>query len=410
MTGDPRLAHLLADPCLRRVLDAIDAGGAETRVVGGAVRNALMGRPVADIDCATTALPQDVAERARAAGLKAVPTGIEHGTVTVVCDGRPFEVTTLRRDVSTDGRHAEVAFGSDFAADARRRDFTMNALYLDKSGVVHDFAGGLADIAARRVRFIGDAGERIREDFLRIMRFFRFSADYGEGPLDAEGVSACIRERHGLARLSRERVRAELVRLIAARRAVEVVGALADTGIFSLLTAGVAETGRLARVVARHADPLARLIALAVTIPDDADRLRERLRLSNAEHTRLVAAGALIAHLHGRAEMVDARALRRLVVVKGLQPVADALAVVDGEPRPGMTDDARAQLDAYASGRETPPAFPLAGKHVAKAGVPSGPRMGRVLARARDMWLDADMPADPARIAALLDEAIRREP
>lgn len=401
---------LLADPALARVLAAVDAGGAQTRVVGGAVRNALMARPVNDIDCATTALPQEVVERARAAGLKAVPTGIEHGTVTVVCDGRPFEITTLRRDVATDGRHAEVAFGTDFAEDARRRDFTINALYLDREGRVHDFTGGLADIAARRVRFIGDAGERIREDFLRIMRFFRFSADYGEGPLDAAGLAACVRERHGLARLSRERVRAELLRLLAARRALEVVGAMADSGILGLITGGVGAPGRMARAAARGGDALVRLAALAVGLPEDAERLRERLRLSNGEYTRLVAAGALIARLHGRTVPIDAQALRRLVLEHGLQPVVDALVVVEGEPTPVLTEDARAQRDAYVAGREAPPVFPLTGKHAAKAGVAPGPRMGRVLARARGLWLDADMPADPARLAALLGEAIRLEP
>ncbi|MGV6873325.1 CCA tRNA nucleotidyltransferase [Pseudochelatococcus sp. B33] len=410
MTRDRRVQDLLADPALRRVLAAVDAGGAETRVVGGAVRNALIGRPVNDIDCATTALPQDVADLARAAGLKAVPTGIDHGTVTVICEGRPFEITTLRRDVATDGRRAQVAFGTDFAADARRRDFTINALYLDKAGTVHDFTGGLADIAARRVRFIGAASERIREDFLRIMRFFRFSAEYAAGALDAEGLSACIRERHGLVRLSRERVRAELLRLIAARRAVEVVGALADTGLLTMLTAGVPELGRFARAAARSADALTRLAALAVSTPEDADRLRERLRLSNDEHARLRATGALIAQLHGRATPVDPRVLRRLAVEHGLPPVADALAAVDGEPLPDITDDARALLDAYLDGRETPPVFSLAGKHAAQAGVAPGPRMGRVLARARDLWLDADTPADAASLAALLEEAVRLEP
>ncbi len=407
VTQQERARALLADPALARVLAAVDAGGAQTRVVGGAVRNALMARPVNDIDCATTALPQQVVERARAAGLKAVPTGIEHGTVTIVCDGRPFEITTLRRDVATDGRHAEVAFGTDFAEDARRRDFTINALYLDREGRVYDFTCGLADIAARRVRFIGDAGARIREDFLRIMRFFRFSADYGEGPLDVIGLSACVRERYGLSRLSRERVRAELLRLLVARRALDVVGAMADTGILGLITAGVGEHGRLARAVTHGSDALVRLAALAVSLPEDAERLRERLRLSNGEHARLSAAGALIAHLHGRTLPIDAQALRRLVVEHGLQPVADALVVVEGEPTPALTDDARAQRDAYVAGRETPPVFPLTGKHVAKAGVAPGPRMGQVLARARDLWLDTDMPADSARLAALLDEAIK---
>ncbi|MGI6245123.1 MAG: CCA tRNA nucleotidyltransferase [Pseudochelatococcus sp.] len=406
MNGSAHVRELLDDDALRRILAAVDAEGAQTRVVGGAVRNALLGMPVKDIDCATTARPRDVMRLAQAAGLKAVPTGIEHGTVTVVADGRPFEITTLRRDVETDGRHAEVAFGTDFREDARRRDFTINALYLDRQGVIHDFTGGLADIAARRVRFIGDAGTRIREDYLRILRFFRFWADYGEGPLDAEGLSACIRARGGLFRLSRERVRSELLRILVARGAVAAVTVLCDTGFLPMMTGGVAETGRFARVCAGSGDGLLRLAALCVTIPEDAERLRERLRLSNGEHERLSRAGAAIAHLHGRREPLDARALRRLAVLRGLPAVADALAVTDGEPSPVVTDDARVLLARYADGSQPVPVFPLSGRHLAARGVPPGPRMGQALERARALWLDADCPMDGPALAAVLAGAV----
>ncbi|MFC0219276.1 CCA tRNA nucleotidyltransferase [Pseudochelatococcus lubricantis] len=397
---------LLGDAVLRRVLAAVDAEGADTRVVGGAVRNALLGVPVKDIDCATTAHPRDVMRLARAAGLKAVPTGIEHGTVTVVADGRPFEITTLRRDVETDGRHAEVAFGTDFGEDAQRRDFTINALYLDKSGRIHDFTGGLADIEARRVRFIGDATTRIREDFLRILRFFRFSAEYGAAVLDADGFAACIRERAGLFRLSRERVRAELLRILVARRAAAVVTTLSDAGLLSMMTGGVAELGRFARVCGQSEDATLRLLALSVSVAEDADRLRERLRLSNDEHERLSKAAALIAHLHGRREALDTRTLRRLVVLHGVAAVADALAIVDGEPRPCVEEAARALLASFAKGEEAVPRFPLTGKHVAAAGVPPGPRMGQVLERAKALWLAADCPADKPQLAALLRLAV----
>lgn len=190
----PEAASLLAHAPLARVLDVLDGDGEEARLVGGAVRNALMQRPVSDHDIATTAPPEIVMARAQAAGLKVKPTGIAHGTVTVLVGRQPFEVTTLREDIETDGRHAVVCFGRDFAQDALRRDFTINALSLSRDGTIHDYAGGLDDLARRRVRFIGDPATRIREDYLRILRFFRFSAEYGEGPLDADGLAAADRK------------------------------------------------------------------------------------------------------------------------------------------------------------------------------------------------------------------------
>ena len=203
--GRLRDYRVLGEGALARVLKALDGVGEETRIAGGAVRDLALGLTPGDFDLATTATPEAVMARARAAGFRVVPTGLAHGTVTVIVDGRPFEVTTLREDIATDGRHAVVKFGRDFRADALRRDFTINALSLDAKGRVHDYCDGLADLAARRVRFIGDASQRIREDYLRILRFFRFSARYGEGPLDAEGFAAAIAERDGLSVLSRER-------------------------------------------------------------------------------------------------------------------------------------------------------------------------------------------------------------
>src|SRR6187455_1828204 len=195
-------AKWLREGALPRLLEVLDRDGEEARAVGGAVRNALLDMPVGKIDVATTATPQEVTKRVTAAGFKAVPTGIEHGTVTVVIDGAPFEVTTLRQDVETFGRHAKVAFGRDWKRDAERRDFTMNALSAARDGTVYDYVGGLADIEARRVRFIGDAATRIAEDYLRILRFFRFHAAYGEGAPDADGLTAAIKSRAGLDQLS----------------------------------------------------------------------------------------------------------------------------------------------------------------------------------------------------------------
>ena len=298
---------LLADPGLARVLVLLNGDGEEARVVGGAVRNALMGRPHTDHDVTTTAVPEVVIARARAAGLRTVPTGIAHGTVTVLVEGRPFEVTTLREDVETDGRHAVIRFGRDFAQDAMRRDFTINALSVDVDGRIHDYTGGLDDLAAERVRFIGDPATRIREDYLRTLRFFRFSAEYAVGDLDAAGLAATVAQRDGLARLSRERVRQELLKLVVARRASEATAAMSEAGLLGPLLAGVAQPFRLARLarIAPETGAIPRLAALGVIVREDAERLRERLKLSNAEAARLATAAEALARQSSLPENSD---------------------------------------------------------------------------------------------------------
>src|SRR5258706_2941524 len=212
------------------VFRMLAAGGFESRVVGGAVRNALLGRPVTEIDFATTALPDDVIRLAHDARLRAITTGLDHGTVTVISGGTPFEVTTLRKDVETDGRHARVVYTADWVADASRRDFTINALYCDAKGVVHDPLGGYPDLVGRRVRFIGDAQDRIREDYLRILRYFRFHTEYGGGPPDEAALLACVRERRGLDRLSAERINRELMGLLSSARAADTLETMRDWG------------------------------------------------------------------------------------------------------------------------------------------------------------------------------------
>ena len=209
-------APWLKDKLLQRLLAVLAADGEAARVVGGAVRNTLLGQEVSDIDIATTCLPEETLRRATDAGFKVAPTGIDHGTITVIADGRPFEVTTLRADVETDGRHAEVAYGRDWQVDANRRDFTINALYVEAVGTIVDLVGGLADIESRTLRFIGDPEQRIREDYLRILRFFRFFAWYGKGRPESEGLKACARLKDGLTRLSSERIWSELKKLLAA--------------------------------------------------------------------------------------------------------------------------------------------------------------------------------------------------
>ena len=290
-------ARLLARPEVRAVLAGLDAPGEETRLVGGCVRDALLGVAAADIDLATTLLPNAVIDRARAAGLKAVPTGIEHGTVTLVVAGRPVEVTTLREDVETDGRHAVVRFGRDFARDAERRDFTVNALSLGADGTLHDTTGGRADLAEARIRFIGDPATRIREDALRILRFFRFHARFGGGAPDAPALAACVAARAALASLSRERVRMEFLKLLAAPGAPGAVAILDETGLLARITGGVAERGRLTRAIEAGADTIQRLAALSVTTRADAERLAEGLRLSKAEHATLDAYARALAAL-----------------------------------------------------------------------------------------------------------------
>ena len=398
------LAALLARSGVRAALAALAAPGAETRLVGGCVRDALLGTRAADIDLATTLLPDAVIAAAARAGLKPVPTGIEHGTVTLVTGEGAIEVTTLREDVETDGRHAVVRFGRDFARDAERRDFTVNALSLAADGRLHDTVGGLTDLASGRVRFIGDPGTRIREDALRILRFFRFHARFGRGPFDAPALAACIAARDTVDALSRERVRGEVMKALAAPGAPAMVATLAATGLLQRITGGVAEHGRLGRAVTAGLAPAMRLAALAVGSRADADRLQERLRLSRAEHGWLADYADALAALHGR-PVIGTDAMRALAAEHGLARLADTLAILSGEPRPVVTQEARATFDAMRrAGVE--PAFPVTGADLLAAGLPPGPAVGRGLAAARRLWLDRGCPHGIEAREALLARAL----
>jgi poly(A) polymerase len=388
-----------------RLLTLLDTDGQEARVVGGAVRNALMRLPVAEIDVATTALPDDVIRRVAAAGLKAVPTGIEHGTVTVVIDRKPFEVTTLRQDVETFGRKARVAFGRDWKADAERRDFTINALSASVDGKVYDYVGGLADIAARRVRFIGEPEQRIAEDYLRILRFFRFHAHFADGMPDAAGLLACIRARAGLDSLSRERVRMELLKLLAAPRATPTLAVMTECGILGA-TLGVCYLSSFVNMVKVEAaidiepDALRRLGALDVAVAEDGERLTQRLRLTNIESERLAALEGWWRVSPAAGEAAAHALLYRL----GSQSFTDRVLVAWSRSAAGAADIAWRNLAGLPQ-RWSVPVFPLKSADFARRGVAAGPALGAAMRAAKEAWIKADFPADRSAIEAIAEQA-----
>jgi len=392
-----------------RVLGLLNGDGEQARVVGGAVRNALLKIPPGDIDIATTALPDEVVRRAKAAGIKCVPTGIAHGTVTLVVDAQPFEVTTLREDTETFGRKAKVAFGRDWVRDAERRDFTINGLSVDADGVVHDHVGGLADIAARRVRFIGDAGQRIAEDYLRILRFFRMHAAYGSGEPDRAGYLACIDGRAGLANLSAERVRMEMLKLLVAEGALVAATAMADGGLLLPILGGVSYSGPFATMISAErmlglaASPVRRLGALSVAVTEDARRVASRLRLTNAEAKTLDSMGHRWWRLAG---MDEARARRRLYRL-GEDQYRDRLLLAWA--RAGGSHDAAYWCEfARLPQRWSAPKFPLKAADFIARGIAEGPALGHVLTLAEDAWLAADFPLDPSALSAIADHTVAR--
>ncbi|MCK1386551.1 CCA tRNA nucleotidyltransferase [Bradyrhizobium sp. 21] len=411
MSAEPILADVpwLTSGGTARVLELLNADGEEARVVGGAVRNALLGLVPGDIDIATTARPDEVVRRAKAAGIKSVPTGIDHGTVTLVIDSQPYEVTTLREDTETFGRKAKVAFGRDWVKDAERRDFTMNGLSVDATGVVYDYVGGVADARARRVRFIGDPDQRIAEDFLRILRFFRIHAAFGAGMPDRDGYLACIRGRAGLASLSAERLRMEMLKLLVAHGASAAVLAMAEGGLLQALTGGVAYTGPLAAMIAIErelglpASSTRRLAALTVAVTEDAKRVATRLRLSNAETKALDSMG----HRWWRLTTKDEADARRLLYRLGADSYHDR--VLLGWARAGGdVGSSRWRALAELPQRWTAPKFPLRAADFIARGVAEGPALGHVLTLAEDAWLAADFPLEEAALASIADQAAAR--
>ncbi|HUU66123.1 MAG TPA: CCA tRNA nucleotidyltransferase [Methyloceanibacter sp.] len=384
-----RDAAWLKRPETCAVFTALSGDGVETRAVGGAVRDALLGLDVTDVDFATTAAPDTVMGLARGAGLKAIPTGIAHGTVTVVADGMSFEVTTLRRDVETYGRHAKVAFTQDWTEDAKRRDFTLNALYADADGTLYDPLGCYEDFAARRVRFIGDARARIKEDYLRILRFFRFNAIYGSGPLDQEGLAACVRARAGLAQLSAERVWAELKRILAAPQAMSGIDALFRYGLLADILGSAPRPGRLVRLIdietAQGREPSAplRLAALCLFVAEDAPRLAARFKLSNAEQAVLALGASETCDM----ALPDEDAAKRLLYRLG--PDAYASQTLLAWAASGVAaDDTEWDRALALPERWQAPSFPLRGADIMALGV-EGPVIGEILRALEAGWLES---------------------
>jgi poly(A) polymerase len=405
MRLDPKMQPWMHAAETRAVMDALG----DARFVGGVVRNALMGRPISDIDIATPLTPDEVTKKLEAAKLRAIPTGLEHGTITALMNGKTYEVTTLRRDVSTDGRRAVVAFTKEWKEDSQRRDFTINALYANAEGEIFDYNNGIADLQAGRVRFIGDAVARIREDYLRILRFFRFMAWYGNEDVSFEAIGASVSEKEGLQKLSGERINKEMLKLLEADRPVPMLRIMAATGILSEVLSCELKIARLERLVAIDAnnfftpDPLLRLAAL---LPDDvtaASAIADRWKLSNAYRERLEDLAA------GREKIVSylsIREVRKLLYRIGVAQFKDRVMLRWAEDEKASNAiQWRAMLamaDAWVR-----PVFPLDGGNVMAAGVPQGPMIGKILGEVEEWWIDSDFIEDEFSLAERMKAVVQ---
>lgn len=407
MRIDPALHPWMTAPETLQVMAALGMA----RFVGGAVRDAIVGAAVADVDIAVPMPPEEVVVRLKAHDIRAIPTGLGHGTVSALAGGKLFEITSLRRDVATDGRHAQVAFTDDWAEDAARRDFTINALYAAPDGEIFDYATGVEDLIAGRVRFMGDAQTRIAEDYLRILRLFRFQAWYGRGEIDAQALHAAAGARQKLKSLSAERVAKELLRLLEAGNPVPVLRVMAATSILSELLPGALQLPRLERLVQIDADnfhardPMLRLAAL---LPDDAviaERTADALRLSNDARARLVAA------LDGEpkiASRLSAKQARGLLYRIGPARLRDRVLLKWAASPPGASAIQWRMLLAMAENWQQP-RFPLSGRDAMAAGVPEGPLVGKLLAALEDWWVEKDFAPDEGALRDRMAAAIAAE-
>ena len=389
----------MVEPATRRLLGALSAGGVEARFVGGSVRDALLGRPIGDIDIATPASPERVIELLEKTGIKVVPTGLTHGTITAIVPPRHFEITSLRRDVETYGRRARVAFDADWASDAARRDFTINAIFLALDGAIDDPVGGLADLRARRVRFVGDPATRIAEDVLRLLRYYRFEARFGTGAGDLEARAACRAAAHLLPTLSGERVAQELVRLLETPDPIAVLQMMQEDSVLEVVLPEARRLDRLRRLIEieSEADPLLRLAALIEVDGEGAAAVAARLRFSNAWRDRLCGLSGPWP-LDPQADGPGQRRTLYRLGAKRYHGIALLLAA-EGEMSPGQLSELLA-----IAGDWLPPVFPLAGRDVTALGIPPGERVGRLLAAVHDWWEEGDFTADRTRCLIYLRE------
>jgi poly(A) polymerase len=388
-------AKWLKNPHLQRMLLVLSEGDEQARIAGGAVRNALLGEPVADVDIATTTLPDETIRRGEAAGFKAVPTGAEHGTITLIAAGRPYEVTTLRADVETDGRRAKVLYGRDWRADAERRDFTINGLYAEADGTVIDLVGGLADIGSRTIRFIGEPERRIREDFLRILRFFRLFAWYGKGRPDADGLKACARLKDGLDGLSAERVWAELKKLLSAPDPSRALLWMRQAGVLSRILPesekwGIDAVHAMVGAEREFGWPPDAMLRLEAIVPPDSARLMvmaERLRMSKAEAARLTIWAQTQAPPASMSDAGIAGALYR----GNPQGLRDRLRLSVAASRGAANDDGaeayRHLLNVAESWNR--PVFPVKGGDLKALGAEDGPALGALLRGLENEWIES---------------------
>jgi poly(A) polymerase len=406
------VAPWMAWPQTQAVITALEARGLSdcARFVGGCVRNTVMGKPIDDIDIATVLTPDEVIEALAAAGLRSIPTGVDHGTVTALSGGRPYEITTLRRDVSTDGRRAVVAFTQDWDQDAQRRDFRFNTLYADIHGRIYDSTGeGINDAREGRVVFVSDPETRIREDYLRILRFFRFHAWYGRGEADQDALAACEALKGGIESLAAERIQKEVLKLLAADDPRQALRLMAATGVLSSILPAVKSLARLDGLITIETeqlfenDPELRLAALIPEDPKIAAQVAEDLRLSNAQKERLVRAVGPSPRL---VSWMSPRETRRVVYELGLKTFSDRVKLAwAASERSAATPQWRGLLALGESW--TPPAFPLTGDEVLKAGVPKGPMVGQVMREVELWWIDQDFIEDRFSIIERLKAVVQ---
>jgi poly(A) polymerase len=410
-------ATWLRNPATQRVFDCLNKQGHVARAVGGCVRNSLLDgtgstgleiEPAfTDVDIATTATPEQSLALAAAAGLRTAPTGLQHGTITIITDGQGFEVTTLRRDVATDGRHAQVAFTNDWALDAARRDLTINALYANSNGTLFDPLDGYDDLLHRRIRFVGEPKQRIREDYLRILRFFRFYAQYGQGPLDLSGLEACISERRGLAQLSPERIRQELLKLLIAPGVTPTLTLMAEHGLLAEIAPAVPNIARMARLIeldVPSSDAALRLAALLISVEEDALRLADDLRLSRSEKAVLsLAASALSSHKPGRISELVARQMLYKYGPENFERLIKFHGALDNRTlSPNLWLNLLALPERWQA-----PTFPISGHELLQRGSVPGQAMGQLLQALELIWVDSDFQQSREM---LLKEAEKRLP